>query len=77
MSLFEFPIKHFSVISDSFRIFSLWPLIVSIFQTLIHSEAFLSVRLLTNLELLYKHNNDREPDVSFLNTCVYTFNTFG
>ena len=28
-----------------------------------------------NLGLLFKHNNDREPDVSFLSTCAYNFNT--
>jgi len=44
---------------------------------LIHSEVSLSVQLLTNLELLYKHNNVTEPDISFLNNCAYTFNTFG
>ena len=41
------------------------------------STASLSVRMLTIFELLYKHNNDTEFDVSFLNTCAYTFSTFG
>jgi len=44
---------------------------------LIHSEESLNVRILTNLAPLYKQNNNRELNVSFLNTCAYTFSTFG
>ena len=75
MSVFEY--HTFSLISESFRIFSIWPLIVQVFQMLIQSEASLSVRLLTNLQLPYKHNSDTEPEVSFLNIYAYKCNTFG
>ena len=67
----------FSVISENIRTFSLWPLIVLVIQVLKQSRASLSVGLLTNFQLLYKHNNDTEPDVSYLNTYAYKWNTFG
>jgi len=56
--------KNFPVMSEGIRIFSLWPRIVKFIQMLIHSTASLSVQMLTIFELLYKHNNETESDVS-------------